>query len=145
VLLVQANDIAQALWGRALGRRKIAPIVSPGKTWEGFLLGVATTLVLSVLLAIPLTPLTEDSVALDIAGASIEIPYLRAVAAGLIVALGGFVGDLNMSALKRDLGVKDSGNLLPGQGGVLDRIDSLTFAAPLFFYYVFALYGSESP
>ena len=140
MLLVPINDIAQALWGRACGRKKITPVVSPHKTWEGFLLGMATTLVLAVLLGYFLTPLTAP-LPLEIAGRRVAIPYLPAVVAGLIIALAGFAGDINMSALKRDLGVKDSGNLLPTQGGVLDRVDSLTFAAPAFFCYVYLLYG----
>lgn len=145
ILLTQSNDIAQALWGRALGRHKITPHLSPGKTWEGFLLGAVTTLVLSALLANLLTPWSE-AVVLTVGAARIEIPpFLPAVGAGLIVALGGFIGDLNMSALKRDLGVKDAGDLLPSQGGVLDRVDSLTFTAPMFFYYVYAMYGMDAP
>ncbi|MEQ8791524.1 MAG: phosphatidate cytidylyltransferase [Pirellulaceae bacterium] len=139
LLLTQLNDIAQALWGRALGRHRVTPRISPGKTWEGLLLGVATTVVLAVLLAPVLTPLAEPLNREQFG--PLAIPYLPAAAAGLVIGLGGFAGDLNISAMKRDLGVKDSGNLLPTQGGVLDRLDSLTFAAPLFFYYVNALYG----
>lgn len=141
LLLTQLNDIAQALWGRALGRHKVTPRVSPGKTWEGLLLGVATTIVLAVLLAPLLTPFA--AAASDGRGGIRAIAYLPAIVAGAIIGLGGFAGDLNISALKRDLGLKDSGNLLPSQGGILDRLDSLTFAAPLFFYYVYALYGGR--
>jgi phosphatidate cytidylyltransferase len=144
ILLTQFSDIAQALWGRALGRRKITPAVSPGKTWEGFLLGAASTQVMAVVLALPLTPLASG-ISLGYGDDRTSIPYLPALLAGLIVSLGGFVGDLNMSAFKRDLGVKDSGTLLPGQGGILDRVDSLTFTAPLFFYFVVALYGAGKP
>ena len=140
VLLTQINDIAQALWGRAIGRHKITPIVSPNKTWEGFLLGMLTTIVLAVLLAGLLTRLAAP-LPFRIAGQAISIPYLPALGAGLVISIAGFVGDINMSAVKRDLGVKDSGNLLPGQGGVLDRVDSLTFAAPAFFFYVYVIYG----
>jgi len=139
LLVTQLNDIAQALWGRKLGRHKVTPRVSPGKSWEGLVLGVATTVLSAVLLAPVLTPLAEP---LDAKLAGIlAFPYAPAVLAGLVIGLGGFAGDLNISAFKRDLGVKDSGNLLPTQGGVLDRLDSLTFAAPLFFYYIDGLYG----
>jgi phosphatidate cytidylyltransferase len=103
----------------------VIPKVSPNKTVEGLLGGVATTLLLAWLLAPRLTPLTE----------------LQSLAAGLLLGLGGFVGDVVISALKRDLGIKDSGTLLPGHGGILDRIDSLSYTAPLFFHFVWYLYG----
>ena len=119
IFLTQFNDVAQYTWGKLFGRRKIIPGVSPNKTWEGFLGGVATTLVLAVLIAPLVTPL--------------DLP--RAAAAGLLIAGAGFVGDVTVSALKRDLGVKDTGSLIPGHGGILDRIDSLTFTAPLFFHF----------
>ena len=70
-------------------------------------------------------------------------PYLtllnaeQSIVAGLIIGIGGFIGDVNLSALKRDLGVKDSGTMLPGHGGILDRVDSLTYTAPLYFHYVY--------
>lgn len=120
VLLTQLNDVAQYVWGRLFGRHPVIPRVSPKKTVEGLLGGVATTLVLAVVLAPHLTQLTR----------------LQSVAAGLIFGVGGFVGDVVISALKRDLGIKDSGALLPGHGGILDRIDSLTYTAPVFFHVV---------
>ena len=120
VFLTQINDVAQYVWGKALGRRKVVPKVSPNKTWEGFHGGVATTTGLAMLLAPLLTP----------------FDWPLAFAAGLIIGIGGFVGDVTLSALKRDIGVKDSGSLLPGHGGILDRIDSLTYTAPLFFHFV---------
>jgi phosphatidate cytidylyltransferase len=120
VLLTEANDVAQFIWGKSLGRRKIVPKVSPNKTWGGFLGGLATTTALAMLLAPLLTPF--DS--------------YRAGMAGLLIALAGFVGDVVISALKRDIGVKDSGTTIPGHGGILDRIDSLTYSAPLFFHFV---------
>jgi phosphatidate cytidylyltransferase len=125
VFLTQLNDVAQYLSGKTLGRRKALPTVSPGKTVEGLLGGVLTTLALAVLLAPYLTPLNR----------------LQSVAAGLIIGLGGFIGDVVVSAVKRDLGIKDSGTLLPGHGGILDRIDSLTYTAPLFFHFIWYLYG----
>ncbi len=124
VFLTQFNDVAQYTWGKLLGKRKIVPTVSPKKTWEGFIGGLLTTTVLATILSGVLTPLT----------------FPQAALAGVIIGGGGFVGDIIISALKRDIGVKDSGNLLPGHGGILDRIDSLMYTAPLFFHYVFYLH-----
>lgn len=124
VTLTQLNDIAQYLWGKSLGKRKILPTVSPNKTWEGFLGGVGTTTVLSIILAPLLTPMN----------------FMMSIAAGALIAVAGFVGDVSISALKRDLGIKDSGTLLPGHGGILDRVDSLTYTAPLFFHYIYYFY-----
>lgn len=125
LLLTQLNDVAQYVWGKSLGKRKVTPTISPGKTWAGLLGGVATTILLAGCIAPRITFL--------------DLP--RSLGAGLIIGLGGFFGDLAVSAVKRDRGVKDSGNLLPGHGGLLDRIDSLTYSAPLFFHYIYYLYG----
>ncbi|GAA5787171.1 phosphatidate cytidylyltransferase [Chitiniphilus shinanonensis] len=124
VALTQFNDVAQYLWGKSLGRIKVIPKVSPNKTVAGFLGGVATTTVLGCLLGPVLTPMST----------------VHATVAGLLIGVTGFVGDVVMSAVKRDLGVKDSGDLLPGHGGILDRLDSLTYTAPLFFHYLRYLY-----
>lgn len=124
VVLTQFNDVAQYIWGKSLGRVKIAPTVSPKKTWAGFIGGIATTMALAAFLGPKLTPMS----------------LMQSAIAGLIVGIGGFFGDINMSALKRDLGIKDTGNLLPGHGGILDRIDSLTYTAPLFFHYIYYLF-----
>ncbi len=124
VLLTQANDVCQYLWGKLLGRRKVLPTVSPGKTWAGLLGGVASTTVLSLGLSQVLTPLT----------------LWQAVAAGAMIGGAGFLGDVSVSALKRDLGLKDTGALLPGHGGILDRVDSLTYTAPLLFHWFIWLY-----
>jgi phosphatidate cytidylyltransferase len=124
VFLTEINDVAQYIWGKSLGRRKIVPKVSPNKTFAGFLGGVFSTAALAVVLAPWLTPLTQ----------------IEAVGAGLLIGVAGFVGDVTISALKRDLGVKDSGSLLPGHGGILDRLDSLTYTAPLFFHYAYYLH-----
>jgi len=124
VFLTQFNDVSQFIWGKLLGKRKIIPKVSPNKTWAGFIGGVITTTVLAVVLSEFLTPLSFE----------------MAVIAGLIISIGGFIGDVTISAVKRDIGVKDTGSLLPGHGGILDRIDSLTYTAPLFFHFVYFLY-----
>jgi phosphatidate cytidylyltransferase len=117
VLVVQISDVFQYAWGKILGRHKIAPAVSPNKTWEGFIGGVACATLIGAALwwATPYTPLQS-------AGMS------------LAITLMGFGGGLVMSAIKRDRGVKDYGNMIEGHGGVMDRIDSLCFAAPVFFH-----------
>ncbi|MLL40970.1 hypothetical protein DQE96_20405 [Shigella flexneri] len=118
--LTESNDIAQYLWGKSCGRRKVVPKVSPGKTLEGLLGGVITTMIASLIIGPLLTPLNT----------------LQALLAGLLIGISGFCGDVVMSAIKRDIGVKDSGKLLLGHGGLLDRIDSLIFTAPVFFYFI---------
>ncbi len=118
LLLVWAADIGAYFSGRAWGRRKLAPAVSPGKSWEGVAGGLAATLVLALLFAL--------WQGLGAAGG------LGLVAATLAVTLVSVLGDLLESMLKRFRDIKDSSNLLPGHGGVLDRIDSLTAAVPLF-------------
>ena len=124
VFLTQFNDVAQYTWGKLFGRHKVVPKVSPKKTWEGLIGGNLTTLVLAVFVAPYLTPFS----------------MLEAAGAGLIIGVFGFIGDVTISALKRDIGVKDCGTLIPGHGGILDRIDSLTYTAPLFFHYLYYLY-----
>ena len=140
MLLTESNDIAQALWGRQLGRHKVTPQVSPHKTWEGLLLGISTTVLLAIALAPLLTPLhagpSRESLRVELG-----FPVVWSALAGVAIAVSGFFGDITMSAVKRDVGIKDSSSLLPGQGGMLDRIDSLTFTAPVFFYFVYWLYG----
>lgn len=120
VLLTQSNDVCQYIWGKSLGRAKIVPSVSPKKTWAGFLGGVLTTTLLAAVLGPVLTPMD----------------LTLSACAGLLIGAGGFVGDVTISALKRDLGIKDSGSLIPGHGGILDRVDSLTYTAPLFFHFI---------
>lgn len=119
VIVVQGSDVFQYIWGKILGRHPIAPKVSPNKTWEGFLGGVATATVLGAALAW-LTPFE---------------PWQAAVMS-LVSCLLGFAGGLVMSSIKRDRGIKDFGTLIPGHGGVMDRLDSLAFAAPVFFHLV---------
>ncbi len=124
VLLTEINDVGQYVWGKLFGRRRIAPRVSPNKTVAGFLGGVVTTSMLAGLLGPWMTPLD----------------WKFSLLAGAIVALSGFAGDLCISMLKRDLGIKDTGTMLPGHGGILDRVDSLTYTAPLYFHFVYYLY-----
>ena len=120
VLLTQCNDVAQFIWGKSFGRHKIVPRVSPNKTVEGFVGGLVTTTALAWALAPWLTPLTT----------------VQSIASGVLIGLSGFIGDVVISSLKRDIGTKDSGTLLPGHGGLLDRLDSLTYTAPLFFHFI---------
>lgn len=124
----EANDVLQYLVGKTIGRRKILPKVSPNKTWEGFLGGWVLSAAVIFLTAPLFTPLK---------------PWPSALLA-VLLPLAGFAGDVTMSAIKRDLGVKDTSRFIPGHGGVLDRVDSLTFTAPLYFhilaYYALATY-----
>lgn len=127
VLLTESNDIAQALIGRQLGRTKIAPVTSPNKSLEGLVGGILVTTVLAVLLAPWLTSLMQNSWGTGM---------FLAASSGTLIAIFGFLGDINKSGIKRDVGIKDSGTLIPGQGGMMDRVDSLTFSAPVFYYFV---------
>jgi phosphatidate cytidylyltransferase len=124
VFLTQFNDVAQFTCGKLLGRHPVVPKVSPKKTREGLLGGVLTTTLAAWLIAPYLTPLS----------------YEWALGAGLLIGIGGFIGDVVISAIKRDIGIKDSGTMIPGHGGIMDRIDSLTFTAPLFFHYIYYIY-----
>jgi|SRR5579885_1003225 phosphatidate cytidylyltransferase len=123
VFLTQFNDVAQYTSGKLFGKHKVIPAVSPKKTWEGLIGGVIITTLLSIVLYPLLTPFKLSI----------------AICAGLIISISGFIGDVTISAIKRDIGIKDSGNIIPGHGGILDRVDSLTFAAPLFFHLVYYL------
>ena len=118
VFLVQMGDTLQYAWGKMVGKRVIAPAISPTRTWEGFLGGVGSTALLGSVLSEWATPFN----------------YWQAALMALAIALAGFAGGMTMSAIKRDRGVKDYGTLVVGHGGVLDRIDSLCFAAPVFFH-----------
>lgn len=119
VAVVELSDVMQYVWGKTCGKHKIAPTVSPGKTWEGLLGGGATTVALGTALwwATPFSP-------------------LQAAGMSAVIVFMGFAGGLVMSAIKRDRGVKDWGTAIGGHGGFMDRMDSLSFAAPVFFHVV---------
>ena len=119
ILVVQSSDVLQYVWGKLFGKHKIAPKLSPSKTVEGFVGGVVSASVLggSLYWLTPFDP-------------------VQAVLMSLLICLMGFLGGLVMSAMKRSMGVKDWGNMISGHGGMLDRMDSLCFAAPIFFHVV---------
>ncbi|GLS22790.1 phosphatidate cytidylyltransferase [Labrys miyagiensis] len=119
VIVVQMSDVLQYIWGKLFGRHKVAPKLSPSKTWEGLVGGVASATLLGACLWW-ITPFT----------------FLEAGLVALVLTLMGFFGGLVMSAIKRDRGVKDWGRLIEGHGGMLDRLDSVVFAAPIFFHLV---------
>jgi phosphatidate cytidylyltransferase len=137
LILTEADDIFQAIIGRAFGakkRHRIAPVVSPNKTWEGLIGGMLVTMVLAILLAPWLTTLGETSGPLDLPDDLQR--WIAPALVGILITVAGYFGDINMSAVKRDSGVKDSSKLMPGMGGLIDRVDSLTFTAPAFVYFL---------
>jgi len=123
LLAVFADDTAAYFVGRMIGRHKMAPRISPGKSWEGFVGGTIAAMAVAFFAMYDQGYLTD----------------LEALALGATVALSSTLGDLFESAIKRDLGVKDSGRVLAGHGGVLDRVDSILWAGPAAFYLVLAL------
>ncbi len=119
VLVVQGSDVLQYIWGKLMGKRKVAPELSPSKTWEGLIGGVLSATALGAALYW-ITPFK---------------PWQAALIAFTICVMG-FFGGLVMSAIKRDRGVKDWGTMIEGHGGMLDRLDSVIFAAPIFFHVI---------
>lgn len=119
VLITELNDVFQYTWGKTFGKHKILPTVSPNKTVEGFVGGLISTVALGYGLAF-LLPISKENAAL-LAG---------------IMAFTGFMGDVTVSAIKRDLGIKDMGSSIPGHGGVMDRIDSLAFNSMVCFHLI---------
>lgn len=119
VLTVQSSDVFQYVWGKLFGKRLLAPAISPSKTLEGLIGGVASATVVGAALwwITPFTPLQAGLIALTI---------------NILGFFGGFV----LSAIKRDRGVKDWGSIIEGHGGMLDRVDSISFSAPIFFHIV---------
>jgi phosphatidate cytidylyltransferase len=124
LFVTEANDVLQYVFGKLFGRHKILPKVSPNKTWEGFIGGWAGTAALIAGLGPIFTPL----------------PLQPLILLAVVLPVVGFAGDVTMSAIKRDIGVKDTSTLIPGHGGVLDRIDSLAFTAPAYFH-ILVYYG----
>jgi phosphatidate cytidylyltransferase len=125
VLVVQLSDVLVYAWGKLMGQHLITPNISPNRTWEGFFGGVASATLIGTALwwATPFEP-------------------WEAAGMSLVVSVMGFAGGMTMSAIKRDRGVKDYGTLVVGHGGVLDRIDSICFASPVFYHltrYFFAV------
>jgi phosphatidate cytidylyltransferase len=117
IFVVQLSDVMQYVWGKLIGRTKIAPNLSPSKTWEGLIGGALTASAVGTALwwMTPFSP-------------------LQAAGMCLLITTMGFFGGLVMSAIKRDRGVKDWGHLIAGHGGFIDRLDSVIFAAPIFFH-----------
>jgi len=137
IIIVKATDIGAFTAGHLWGHRKMAPVLSPGKTWEGAAGGLALAMVCALLSLGPL------ATALGVVSDRGTIAWLGcALIYGLLVSVAGIVGDLAESLLKRDAGVKDSSNWLPGFGGVLDLLDSLLVAAPVaYFCWISGLLG----
>ncbi len=117
VIVVQGSDVLQYVFGKLWGRHKVAPNLSPSKTWEGLVGGIASATALGASLwwITPFSPLAAAGMA-------------------LVICILGFFGGLVMSAIKRDRGVKDWGHMIRGHGGMLDRLDSVIFAAPVYFH-----------
>lgn len=127
MLLVWGADSGAYMFGRLFGKHKLAPKVSPGKTWEGFFGGLLTSAVIAWLFGL---------------WAPLSVPLLTLLACSVVAALASVLGDLTESMFKREAGIKDSGNLIPGHGGILDRIDSLTAAVPVFACLLLLVFGT---
>ncbi len=119
VIVVQLSDVLQYVWGKTCGKRKVVPKLSPSKTWEGLIGGVLS----ASLIGLVMTPITPFN-------------YWQSWVISLLICIMGFFGGLVASAIKRDAGVKDYGQLIEGHGGMMDRVDSICFAAPIFFHVV---------
>ena len=125
IFATELNDVSAFTFGRLFGRHPLRSEISPNKTWEGALGAMAVSMILPWLLRF-------------------SFPFFgttQLILTGLIVGLGGLLGDLSISVIKRDIGTKDMGAAIPGHGGILDRIDSLVYVAPLFMHMAGYYYG----
>jgi len=125
MLITFANDTGAYFIGRARGKHKLAPMISPAKTWEGAIGGLVSAILAAIIIALVLTLVSHFT-----------FKYWQIILLGFLVSLFAQLGDLVESLLKRNTGVKESGNLLPGHGGILDRFDSLIFVGAVVYYYV---------
>lgn len=125
MLLVWGADSGAYMFGKLFGKHKLAPKISPGKTWEGFVGGLATSAIISLLFSVY---------------APLGVAPFTLLVCSVIAALASVLGDLTESMFKREAGIKDSSHLIPGHGGVLDRIDSLTAAIPVFACLMFLVF-----
>jgi phosphatidate cytidylyltransferase len=130
MLTTFANDTGAYFVGRAKGKHKLAPAISPSKTWEGAMGGLICAIVAATVIATVLKLISPKL------GIPFAFQYWQIVLLGFLVSLFAQLGDLVESLLKRNTGVKESGDLLPGHGGILDRFDSLIFVGAMIYYYV---------
>jgi len=124
LFVVEMSDVFQYIFGKLFGKHKVWPSISPGKTWEGLIGGIVTAVILGYLFRF-LTPFSP----------------IESIIVSFLITAVGFIGGGVMSATKRDLGKKDFGYILPGHGGIIDRIDSLCWAAPIYFHYIAYFHG----
>ncbi len=119
-LVVMGSDVGAYYAGKNLGKHKLAPNISPGKTWEGFIGGIFLAIIFAALSTFLFFR---------------ELPYVVSIPLAIVMSLVGVGGDLAESAIKRGAGAKDAASILPGHGGLLDRLDSLLFNAPILYYF----------
>lgn len=127
MILVWGADSGAYMFGKLFGKHKLAPKVSPGKTWQGFIGGLFTAAIISWGYGV---------------WANLEVAPTTLLVCSIVAALASVLGDLTESMFKREAGIKDSGNLIPGHGGILDRIDSLTAAVPVFACLFLLVFGT---
>lgn len=137
IALIWVYDIFAWAVGRKIGRHKMAPTISPNKSWEGTIAGTVGVLAAAVLFRLLITAIYGVNEFQNLATGKPWFTYWVALLIGVIVCILGPLGDLSESLIKRDYGVKDMGNLIPGHGGVMDRFDSTFFTAPAVFYVLY--------